>query len=1656
VAVLSLGWVALVGPADSARAATCAEEYCYDSLGRLQVALLCGTEYRYHYDAAGNLIERVVAAGTAPLVCDADRDGLPDTIETNTGDFGSASDTGTDPFLADTDGDGLTDGVETNTGTFVSPSDTGSNPHDLDTDDDGVDDGAEVHAGSDPNVAEASVPALSPLGSRLLMGLLLLTGAGIAWRTRRARGLGALGLLVSSGLTLFATPARAAVDCGPGALTLGATETVKHFQLRATAAEAALGNTTYTVSAASGSGCAVSPAFQSTAQFADFSVDACAVPSLGSGTVVVAWSAPSGSSGSCAVHYDIVTDSPPPSSANNRDAPRWGGVDLFTGERVVAPRTLLDLGGRLPVVFAVNYASARVRDGQGAFGLGDNWRHSYDFRLFSVGARSEIRIALPSGRTLHFGESGGSYTLLGPLETPYQLVADGAEHVLLHPWSHRRYRFNAAGQLVSIFDRNGNTLTLTYNSQLLSEVSDGLGRTLTFGYDANNFLAQVGDGTRTVSFSVAARKLVQWTDAAGNTTQFAYSNAVPDTPGLLTQVTDAGGSVAHTFGYSGSGRAVSRTAASLASGGTGGTVSFALVGSTATVLDEASGVWTFTLDAEGNPLSLVDAGGHTRTWSYDAQGRRTSFVDAEGRSWSVAYEATHGAISQLNRPDASTATVAFASAADALGLTDVDATSWIDFDGTTGSFVRDAAGNVTSLTDAAGQTWSLSYDAAGAPLSATSPTGVVATFAYNADGTLVSATDAAGNVTAWDYDPLRRPVQTQYADATGREQVFDANDRLTDVTDALGQTIQIGRDGLGRPVLVIDPALGNWETSYNIMGAAVATQDPLGAGWTLGYDERQLLATVDDPTSVTTQIGYDAKGSPVLSTDNAGQTRSVTVDNVGVPRSFTNRLGDTWTFDYDLLDRPIRATSPLGVSQERTVDLLGRTMSATGPGGRTWSVERDARGAVSTRTGPDGSQASIARNTAGQATTFTDPNGASWTQSFDAAGRLQSFSDPLGNATTQSYDTRNRMNQQSFPGGLGNLVVSYDGNGRLSQRAYSDGTTHSYSHDANGRLSGATGVTLTRDAVGRVTGSNGIGTTYDPAGRITQIEYGPGVWVQYGYDANGWLQSVTDWTDPVSPAVAIDRNLEGLIVSIARANGTSTTRTYDDDGRLTSLQHLGPGPVSLFEVTIAYGADGRPASKSRTAAVVELGSAVGTQTLVRNSAGWPTSFDGGAIAHNALGRRLSGLGHTFTPRLDGTLASMTVGAEAVAFDHDAFGVPTQIAAGAESTALTWNYATPVPTLAAIDQGANVQLNIFDPQTGGLLYAVDPLTDQRTDVHFDEMGNAVLWTDAAGNLLLAQAYSPDGQEAARVGDPAASGLVPIGFGAGDGWLELGALFLVPGGGVVDPKTASALRNIEWQAPYFHNGNRQAISNLDSVGAAASSESVPLTFNGEAWVDGGGVLSPSSSYGRTSTGVAQQRSEIGGFIVKLPKSVTVTDDIDVPNISYRLPWMGNSGRRPPFGLTKLLGNAVEVSIALPSRLHVMFGNVDYGWSNCLYALPAWLHDTSRAPSGHIVPILPARTADFPATPEATPPCVSGTSRLFGSSCDAIASPAGSNLSVKASAGTPTIRLLGSSSASGWGGCGGGSDGGFLGDHDQGLLHLQEKDWESIRRTGKRFAR
>lgn len=94
------------------------------------------------------------ASNTDPRKADTDGDGLKDGVETNTGLWGSLTNTGTDPLNPDTDGDTLTDGEEVSS----SPR---PNPHLADTDADGAGDAWEQRTVFDATSASSIPPAFA-------------------------------------------------------------------------------------------------------------------------------------------------------------------------------------------------------------------------------------------------------------------------------------------------------------------------------------------------------------------------------------------------------------------------------------------------------------------------------------------------------------------------------------------------------------------------------------------------------------------------------------------------------------------------------------------------------------------------------------------------------------------------------------------------------------------------------------------------------------------------------------------------------------------------------------------------------------------------------------------------------------------------------------------------------------------------------------------------------------------------------------------------------------------------------------------------------------------------------------------------------------------------------------------------------------------------------------------------------------------------------------------------------------------------------------------------------------------------------------------------------------------------------------------------------
>src|SRR6185369_16116001 len=98
---------------------------------------------------------------------------------------------------------------------------------------------------------------------------------------------------------------------------------------------------------------------------------------------------------------------------------------------------------------------------------------------------ADVTIVTNRGKRIRFtpGPVGG-FNLQSPTDENYRLTLSGGLYRLAYPSLRRIFLFDATSLLLTqIVDPHGNALALSYVGGRLTQVSDGLGRMLTFGYD---------------------------------------------------------------------------------------------------------------------------------------------------------------------------------------------------------------------------------------------------------------------------------------------------------------------------------------------------------------------------------------------------------------------------------------------------------------------------------------------------------------------------------------------------------------------------------------------------------------------------------------------------------------------------------------------------------------------------------------------------------------------------------------------------------------------------------------------------------------------------------------------------------------------------------------------------------------------------------------------------------------------------------------------------------------------------------------------------------------------------------------------------------------------------------------------------------------------
>jgi len=350
--------------------------------------------------------------------------------------------------------------------------------------------------------------------------------------------------------------------------------------------------------------------------------------------------------------------------------------------------------------------------------------------------------------------------------------------------------------------------------------------------------------------------------------------------------------------------------------------------------------------------------------------------------------------------------------------------------------------------------------------------------------------------------------------------------------------------------------------------------DGLGRTLTFTYTGIHLTKVTDQSGRFVTFV-QTSTGNLSAAIDATGKFTSYTYaaspSGIGSAMlTITPPLGNTiYTQTYDAQGRVIKQTDGLGNATTLSYPAAGgTTTTVTDPLGNTSGYGYSTPTLLSSYTDGRGKSGTIAYDASSRPTVVTDRNGNQRTTTYHAlSGFPASITDEDGNTTSLTYTAS-----------ISNGFTAYD----LTGITYADGTSESYTRDANGNLLKVTDAagnitTFTYNPPGQpltvVNALNGTATfTYNPDGtlaaiktpagdtttfaydalkRLNQVKHPDATTINYVYDALDRFTQVTDERSDVTKA-AYDDN--GQLIGTTDALSNVTTNTFDAAENLTAVK----------------------------------------------------------------------------------------------------------------------------------------------------------------------------------------------------------------------------------------------------------------------------------------------------------------------------------------------------------------------------------------------------------------------------------------------------------------------------------------------------------------------
>ena len=746
-----------------------------------------------------------------------------------------------------------------------------------------------------------------------------------------------------------------------------------------------------------------------------------------------------------------------------------------------------------------------------------------------------LDIIVPNG-SLWVCQSGGLYTPTGFVYTDPNGTA---------------YNISAAGNLQSIQDLSGNSLTIT-----ASGITSTTGLSVPFVRDSSNRITQITD---------PAGNIYQYAyDASGNLHSVTYPNTSPNNP-VCSGATAPNTSIYNydsSHRYTGGTDALCHTLPSSAyypsgaADSNGNSLAGRLQSVTDALGETTSYAYLMATSPTGNSSTTITypdstpSNPDTATMVYDSYGDLLTSTDPNNITTTNTYDANHNLISVTVPRDATTAyTTTYTYDANG-NKTSSTYPSLGTGHNTTSTVVYNQYSQPISTTDELGHVRTFNYDANYNPQNVTDSIGTLASFVFNQDSTL--AAKAIG------YDLTANPsMATQYT--------YDANGNMASSTDPLGRTTSYTYDSLGHKLSMTTP------TPTSLTGTAASTT-------TYEYDALGNLIQISAPLGRTTSAQYDANGNKLYDIDANGNKTSYVYDALNrlietdYPSSSTTPATKS-TRTYDFRNNVIDEIDQAGNDTHHVYDPAGRLLSVTrgygsattAPSTTSYTYYEDGR--KYTETDPALNVTTYTYDNAGRLIEVA--NAAGNTQfGYDNAGNQISITDPRGHTTQFQYDARKRLVKTIYPDEVATTEIrAYDGPGNLIQKTDQAGNVIQYTYDAVNELQ----TVVQKNSPN--TSSNTNSYSYDPLGNLASLtdenlHTTQNLFDQYGEPVQKTLP-VTTQTETRT------YNAAGNLYQLTHFNGVTTTYTYDALNRL--LSRATPGETT---VSFTYTATGKRATMS--------------------------------------------------------------------------------------------------------------------------------------------------------------------------------------------------------------------------------------------------------------------------------------------------------------------------------------------------------------------------------------------------------------------------------------------------------------------------------------------